>query len=105
MCYVIYTYLKPSEVKVAHVMEVDNMDKVWGAISTLLTTYKEQSKISARILVPKSDVYNARIVIHRLINELNLALRRNGYTSNIRYLIYHHDSVYFGVLLLDQDYE
>ncbi len=98
--------MKPSEVKVAYVMEVDNMDKVWGAISTLLTTYKEQSKskISARILVPKNDVYNARIIIHRLMNELNLALRRNGYTSNIRYLIYHHDSVYFGVLLLDHDY-
>ncbi len=96
--------MNPSDVEVAQVIEVDSMDKAWGAISALLTAYKEQSKISARILVPKSDVYNARVIIHRLMNELNLALRRNGYTSNIRYLIYHHDSVYFGVLLLDQDY-
>ncbi len=96
--------MNPSEFEVAQVIEVDSMDKVWEAISAMLTAYKEQGKISARILVPKSDVYNARIIIHILTNELNLALRRNGYTSNIRYLIYHHDNVYFGVLLLDHDY-
>ncbi len=85
------------------VISVDGLEDLWNSIDTILDIYKEHNTIRVRVLVAKDKGDNsiARKIVHKLLNELNIALRRIGYNDNIRYLIYHHSENYYGILLLD----
>ncbi len=97
--------MHPSDIQVMQVISIDRLEDLWNSIDTILDIYKEHNAIRVRVLVAKDkedkDNNMARKIVHKLLNELNIALRRIGYNDNIRYLIYHHNQSYYGILLLD----
>ncbi len=97
--------MHPSEIQVIQVIIIDKLEYIWDAIDTILDIYKEHNTIRVRVLVAKDkddkDNNMARKIVHKLLNELNIAVRRIGYNDSIRYLIYHHSEKYYGILLLD----
>jgi hypothetical protein len=97
--------MHPSEIQVMQVISIDRLEDLWNSIDTILDIYKEHNTIRVRVLVAKDkedeDNSISRKIVHKLLNELNIALRRIGYNDNIRYLIYHHSKNYYGILLLD----
>jgi len=95
--------MHPSEVQVTQVISIDRLEDLWNSIDTILDIYKEHNTIRVRVLVAKDKEDNniARKIVHKLLNELNIVLRRIGYNDSIRYLIYHHNENYYGILLLD----
>ncbi len=97
--------MHPKDVEVMDVISIDRLDDLWSAISVILDIYRRHNTIRVRVLIPKdrSDKDNsmARRIIHRLLNEVNIAVRRLGYSDSIRYIIYHHDETSYGILLFD----
>ncbi len=99
--------MHPKDVEVMHVISVDRLDDLWSVINVILDIYRKHNTLSVRVLIPKDrsnkDDNIARKIIHKLLNEVNIAVRRLGYSDSIRYIIYHHNETSYGILLLDSN--
>lgn len=96
--------MHPSQVPVIHSFMVSDVDTAMDAIDGILQLYEQHRAIRFRVLLPKSS--DARSLGYTLLNELNLRIRhlfKGSMSINIRYLVYHHDSNHYALLLLDED--
>ncbi|MEM2923507.1 MAG: hypothetical protein QW560_03730 [Candidatus Nitrosocaldus sp.] len=94
--------MHPSQVPVMHSFMVNDVNGAMDAIDGILQLYEQYKAIRFRVLLPKGT--NARSLGYTLLNELNLRIRHLFKGSiNLRYLVYHHDSNHYALLLLDED--
>ncbi|MFN4336127.1 MAG: hypothetical protein ACK4FV_00905 [Candidatus Nitrosocaldus sp.] len=90
--------MRPSEVPVIHSFIVNDVREAIDAVDNMLQLYEQHNTVRFRILLPKAD--NAKRIGYILLNELNLRIRHT-FKGNIRYIVYHHDSNHYALLLLD----
>ncbi|MCS6767187.1 MAG: hypothetical protein RMJ59_03525 [Candidatus Nitrosocaldus sp.] len=93
--------MHPSQVPVIHSFVINDPREVMDAIGSMLMLYEQHKAVRFRVLLPKDD--RARGIGYALLNGLNLRIRHMLKGSNIRYVVYHHDSSHYALLLLDED--
>ncbi|MEM4398961.1 MAG: hypothetical protein QXV18_04015 [Candidatus Nitrosocaldus sp.] len=92
--------MHPSQVPVIHSFTANDVREALNAVDNMLQLYEQYKAVRFRVLLPKAG--NAKSIGYDLLNELNLRIR-HVFKGNIRYLIYHHDSNYYALLLLDDE--
>ncbi len=92
--------MHPSQVPVIHSFIVNDVRDAIDAVDIMLQLYEQHNTVRFRILLPKANT--ARSIGYILLNELNLRIRYT-FKGNIRYIVYHHDSNHYALLLLDDE--
>lgn len=93
--------LHPSQIPVSRSYTVKSYEEALKALSEMLSNDFTKEN-GYKLLMPKNKNL-ARRIGFTIVSELSRGLKVLGYSGNVRYFVYHHDSEHYAIVLVSEE--